>query len=200
MSGTYGWLAGGLFFGLALAASPARAAPSDESRSATDVTVPDVELLDQNGVSMRFRRDVVGDHIVVVDFVSTRCTTLCPMLTAILSGLQQKLGDRLGKDVWLVSVSIDPVNDTPPQLKAYASTHHAGSGWVWLAGRKESVERLLRGLGASSTADADHTPTVLVGDGRTGQWSRFDGFPLQGRVLRKVDELVNARGAAVGRR
>jgi protein SCO1/2 len=160
------------------------------------VQLHDRTLLDQDGEPVRFATDVIGDRIVVMDFVYTTCTTVCPVLSAVFGQVQNRLGERLGKEVALVSVSVDPGRDTPQRLKAYATSHHAEPGWVWLTGDKTSVDEVLDGLGAYTPNFEDHPSMVLVGDGRSGNWSRFFGFPGPDQLLAVVDELAMARQAA----
>jgi protein SCO1/2 len=171
--------------------------PAEPAKS-TDVDLVDLELTDQDGRHVRFVSDVIGDHIVVMDFIYTTCTTVCPVLSAILSQVQSKLGDRLGDEVALVSVTVDPTRDTPQRLKAYAAKHKARTGWTWLTGPKLTMEEVLDGLGAYSPNFEDHPSMVLVGDGRTGHWSRFFGFPNADRIMKQVDALAAARQADVG--
>jgi protein SCO1/2 len=163
----------------------------------TRVELADVTLLDQHGQQVPFQALVTGEQLVVMDFVFTTCTTVCPVLSAIMARLQEKLGDRLGKDVRLVSVSIDPVRDTPGRLEAYAARFKAKPGWTWLTGTKEDVDRVLRGLDAYATNISDHAPVILVGGGRGGSWTRFNGFPKQDQVLARIDALTAARAKAV---
>jgi cytochrome oxidase Cu insertion factor (SCO1/SenC/PrrC family) len=172
-------------------ASGASAAAADGTRA--DVKVIDAALLDQDGRAVRLGGDVIGDRIVVMNFVYTTCTTVCPLLSARFTGLQAALGERLGPEVRLVSLSIDPLRDTPARLKAYAGRHHAGAGWLHLTGRPDEVEQVLRGLGAYSPRLADHAPMTLVGDGRTGRWTRINGFPSAAQLLAQVDALASAR-------
>lgn len=183
-----------------LALLPTLARP-EESRASADVTLKDATLVDQDGNAARFRTDVIADQIVVVDFVYTTCTTVCPVLSSVFARVQQRLGDRLGNGVRLVSVSLDPVRDVPSRVKAYAARHGAGPHWKWLTGRQEDVEEVLKGLGAYTPNFSAHTPMVLVGDGRTGSWTRFNGFPAEDRIVAKVDELLasRARTAALAR-
>ncbi|BDG04031.1 SCO family protein [Anaeromyxobacter oryzae] len=157
------------------------------------VDLADVTLLDQHGASVPLRALAAGDPLVVMDFVFTTCTTVCPVLSAIMARLQKRLGDRVGKDVLLVSVSIDPVRDTPGRLEAYAARFKAGPGWTWLTGTREDVDRALEGMGAYAASFADHAPMILVGDGRAGTWTRFNGFPKQDEVLAQLDALAAAR-------
>lgn len=163
--------------------------------ASTTVKLLDLGAADQDGEPVHFARDVVGDRVVVMDFVYTTCTTVCPVLSAVFGQLQQRLGERLGKDVFLVSVSVDPVRDTPARLKAYAAQHRAGPGWTWLTGEKSTVDRVLDGLGAYAPNFEDHPPMVLVGDGKSGRWTRFFGFPGTDQLVTTVDELISARVA-----
>jgi len=172
---------------------PPSAAPAPRA------SVPDVMLLDQGGRRVRFRSDVLRDRVVVIDFVFTTCTTICPVLSSTFARLQERLGERLGHDVHLVSVSLDPVRDTPERLRAYAARHHAGPHWTWLTGPNDQVERLLKALGAYTPDASAHTPIVLVGDARTGVFERFNGFPSPERLVARADELLAARSHTASR-
>lgn len=171
--------------------------PAEPAQSA-DVDLRDRTLVDQDGRDVRFVSDVIGDRIVVVDFVYTSCTTVCPVISAVFGQVQERLGDRLGDEVALVSMSVDPIRDTPERLKDYAVRQNAGDGWVWLTGSKATVEDVLTGVGAYTPNFEDHPAMVLVGDGRTGQWSRFFGFPSPDRIVQQVNALQAARDAAMG--
>jgi protein SCO1/2 len=168
--------------------------------ASVNVKLFDLELTDQNGRSAKFRSDVIGEHIVVMNFIYTTCTTVCPVTSAIFGQLQRRLGARLGKDVFLVSVSVDPVTDRPARLKAYAKKHRSRSGWIWLSGNKLKMDKVLDGLGAYTPNYEDHPAMVLIGDGRTGQWARFFGFASPDEIMAKVDELQAARQGAVSMR
>ena len=169
-----------------------------EPAESTKVDLLDHVLLDQHGNKVKFVSDVIGDRIVVMDFIYTTCTTVCPVISAVFGQVQSKLGDRLGDDVVLVSVSVDPVRDTPQRLKAYSKIHNAQPGWIWLTGNKRTMELVLDGLGAYTTNFEDHPSMVLIGDGRDGQWSRFYGFPSPDRIMAQVDALRAARNAVSG--
>jgi cytochrome oxidase Cu insertion factor (SCO1/SenC/PrrC family) len=184
---------------LALAVSCALApgvAQAEGPSAAARVVLADAPLVDQDGAPARFRSEVIGDRVVVVDFVFTTCTTVCPALSAIFARVQERLGDRLGRGVELVSVSLDPVRDTPARLKAYAARHQAGPHWTWLTGNQEEVEQVLKGLGAYSPNFSAHAPMVLVGDGRTGAFVRLNGFASPDRIVEQVDSLLAARALA----
>jgi protein SCO1/2 len=171
--------------------------PAEPAKSA-EVDLKNLSLIDQDGRQVKFVSDVIGDKIVVMDFVYTTCTTVCPVLSAVFGQMQGRLGDRLGEDVALVSVTVDPTRDTPQRLKAYAAKHKARPGWTWLTGPKPTVDEVLDGLGAYSPNFEDHPSMVLVGDGRTGEWSRFFGFPSPDRLMDQVNALQAARARAAG--
>ena len=170
-----------------------------DNASQADVELLDKPLTTRNGDSVLFASDVVGDRIVVIDFVYTTCTTVCPALSAIFQQVQRRLGDRLSTDVRMISVSVDPVRDTPQRMKAYADRLHARPDWLWLTGEKTTVDEVLRGLGAYSPDFEDHPAIVLVGDPQTGVWKRFFGFPATDKILTAVDELTAARQQGSGR-
>ena len=153
-------------------------------------------ILNQDGERLRFVDDVLGDRIVVMDFIYTTCTTVCPVLSAIMGRVQQELDGELGADLHLVSVSVDPVRDTPERLKAYAASHRASPEWVWLTGDKTEVDEVLKGLVAYTPDFEDHPSMILVGDVRTGTWKRFFGFPGPDKIVAAVEELQAVRQVA----
>ncbi|MBI5067563.1 MAG: SCO family protein [Deltaproteobacteria bacterium] len=181
-------------------AEKARAAERRPASAAdASVTLVDRTLRDQDGRAVRFPRDVIGRDVVVMDFVFTHCTTVCPVLSAKMARLQQLLGDRLGKGVRLASLSLDPVRDTPERLKAWGARFRAGPHWQLVTGAQPDQEEVLRGLGAYVPDFASHSPLLLVGDGATGRWVRVNGFPDPQKVVALVDELRAGRHASAAR-
>jgi protein SCO1 len=137
---------------------------------------PNVILTTQDGTKVRFYDDVLKGKIVVIDLIYTHCVDACPLETARLVQVQKMLGDRVGKDIFFYSISIDPSHDTPKVLKEYAEKYHVGPGWTFLTGKKADIELISRKLGLYSEPDPanrdGHTPSVLVGDEPSGQWIR----------------------------
>jgi protein SCO1/2 len=168
---------------------------SEATAESAEIDLRDRMLVDQDGRELMFVSDIIGDNIVVMDFVYTTCTTICPVLSALFTQVQGKLGDAVGNEVKLVSVSVDPVRDTPQRLKAYSAKHRAGEGWLWLTGPKAEVDDVLLGLGAYTSNFEDHPSMVLIGDGRTGEWKRLFGFPNPDRVVQIVNDLREQRGS-----
>jgi protein SCO1/2 len=168
---------------------------SEPAAESAEIDLRNHMLVDQDGQELMFVSDVIGDNIVVMDFVYTTCTTICPVLSALFTQVQGKLGDAVGDEVMLVSMSVDPVRDTPQRLKAYSAKHRAGEGWLWLTGPKADVDDVLTGLGAYTSNFEDHPSMVLIGDGRTGEWKRLFGFPNPDRVVQIVNDLRERRRA-----
>ena len=154
------------------------------------MNIPDIELLDQNGRKVHFYSDLVKGKTVAINFIFTTCTTICPPLGATFARVQKELGDKVGRDVHFISISVDPATDTPERLKAWGEKFHAGNGWTFVTGAKPQVDELLRALGASSARREDHTPTVLIGNDTSGTWTRTYG-------LAKASELVLVINGAV---
>jgi protein SCO1/2 len=177
------------------AAAEAKGGPAREEVISGSVTVRlhDVPLLDQDGRKVRFPGDVIGDRIVVIDTFFTTCGLICPILGGIFADLQEQLGDRLDREVRLISITVDPLTDIPPRLKKYAEQWEARPGWLFLTGEKKAVDRVLEGIGMYSPDFADHPPAFLVGDGREGKWTRFYGFASPERLKSRVEELLAER-------
>lgn len=174
---------------------PAKAKDASASSAAARVELADVTLTDQDGARVRLAEVLAGERLVVVDFIFTSCTTVCPVLSASMASLQRRLAERGGAEAQLVSISIDPVRDTPARLLAHRARFGGGPGWTLLGGDAGEVERALRGLGAYAADFTAHAPLVLVGDGQAGRWTRLNGFPQQARILAELDALAAARDA-----
>ena len=153
----------------------------------------DTPLLDQEGRKLKFKREALGERIAVIGFVYTTCTTVCPVVSAVMAQVQEKLGARLGRDVALVTVTVDPVRDTPARMKAYAAKMGSGAGWTWLTGPKPQVDEVLKVFGAYTPNFTEHPALILVGDAKSGKWLRFFGFPTPDQLMAAVGELTVAR-------
>ncbi|HEY2028046.1 MAG TPA: SCO family protein [Myxococcales bacterium] len=133
-------------------------------------------LTTQDGKVVHLYDDLLKGKSVVVNLIYTRCTASCPLETAKLSQVQKLLGDRVGKDIFFYSISIDPKHDTPEVLKAYAARFHAGPGWLFLTGAPDGIKLVSKRLGLASLTDAanrdGHQPSLMVGNEPSGQWMR----------------------------
>src|ERR1700759_5709625 len=137
---------------------------------------PNVTLTTQDGAKVHFYDDLIKGKIVVIDLIYTQCVDACPLETARLVQVQKMLGDRVGKDIFFYSISIDPTHDTPAVLKSYAEKFHVGPGWTFLTGKKEDIDLVSKKLGLYTEPDPNdrdgHTASVILGNEPTGQWMR----------------------------
>jgi len=165
-----------------------------------ELTIPDVELLDQEGRSVHFYSDLVAGRVVAIHFVFTTCTTICPPMGASFARLQSLLGERAGRDVHLISVSVDPTVDTPERLRAWASKFTRGDGpgpgWTLVTGPKPDVDRLLKALAVFTPDKEDHSPILLLGNDAAGRWSRVYGLAPPAALAAGLEELAAAPPAA----
>lgn len=169
--------------------------PKSVSPESTQVKFADVALVDQNGKTVRLEKDLVSNKIVVMSFIYTSCTTVCPVVSSIMGKVQKQLGARVGTEVQLVSISIDPQRDDAKRLNDYARSFQNGPGWSWLTGTTQSVNETLKGLGTFSGDFKNHAPLILVGDGNSRHWTRFYGFTDPTVLSREVEKLSGQRNA-----
>lgn len=158
----------------------------------------DVELINQDGHPMRLYTDLLQGKTVVIDTIYTTCTGICPVMSQTLSLIQDHLGARVGQDVRLISISVDPEHDTPEKLKAFGEHLGAGPGWVFLTGSKENVEFALQKLGQHVENKTDHKAILLVGNERTGLWKKAFGLAPPQDILDIVDSVVDDKGGGSG--
>ena len=158
-----------------------------------DVQLHDLQLLTQDRKKVKFKSDVIADKLVAMTFIYTSCTTVCPVYNAIFTQLQDLLDVRLGRDVILITMTLDPARDVPRRMNKEAKKFRAKPGWVYLTGKKQNVDQVLRGLDAYFPDFTQHPPMAIVGDGKTGTWKRFNGFPQAEHLLAMIDELEAAR-------
>ena len=165
-------------------------APPPARKPGAGMSIPDVELLDQDGRKVRFYTDLVKGKTVAINFIFTTCTTVCPPLGATFARVQRELGERTGRDVHFISVSVDPAVDTPERLKAWGAKFKAGPGWTFVTGPKPAVDELLRALAASTARPQDHSPTVLIGNDARGQWTRTYGLARPSQLVKLVNDAA----------
>jgi len=126
---------------------------------------PNVPLITHEGKAVRFYDDLVKNKTVMINFMYARCGDICPGMTANLKLVQKELGDRVGKDIFMYSITLEPEQDTPKVLKAYAELFHVQPGWTFLTGKKADIEELRKHLGFSfsdPTLDKDKTQHIGV--------------------------------------
>jgi protein SCO1/2 len=153
----------------------------------------DVELINQDGQKMRFYSDVLKDKVVVINTFFTTCTGVCPPISRNLERVQEALGDRLGKDAFLISMSVDPETDTPSRLKEYSSRFHARPGWIFLTGKKENVDWALYKLGQYVETKDGHTNIIIIGNEPKGLWKKAFGLAKADELIKMVEDVISDR-------
>jgi len=157
-------------------AAAAAAAPTPVANRYGAGYFPNVALVTHDGKTVRFYDDLLKGKSVAVNIIYTSCTDECPLETARLAQLQRLLGERMGKDIFFYSISIDPAHDTPEVLKAYMEKFGVGPGWTFLTGDAADIRAVTKKLGLSRYSDAankdGHTAILMVGDVPGGQWVR----------------------------
>ena len=186
-----------LLLALALAL-PAAAAEEPKPETLDGLNVPDIAVIDQDGQARRFYTDLVKDRVVAVNFVFTTCRTICPPMGANFGKLQQILGERAGKDVHLISVSVDPATDTPERLKAWSQKFGAGPGWTLVTGDRAEITRLLKSLGVYTANIGDHSPLVLIGNDARHRWTRAYGLAAPAKLAELIDGMAAPAASAKG--
>jgi protein SCO1/2 len=151
----------------------------------------DVVLVNQDGEPMRFFSDLLQVKTVVINAFFTSCPGVCPILSRKLVAIQEGLGDHLGKDLHLISISVDPQTDTPPLLKAYAERFDARPGWYFLGGPKENVEWALHKLGQRVDDKEAHTNVFIIGNASTGRWKKVLGLAPPEEILEVVADVLD---------
>ena len=152
--------------------------------------IADVEVFDQDGNARHFYRDLIKDKTVAINFIFTSCTTICPPLAATFARVQKELGDKVGKDVHLISISVDPVTDTPERLKAWGAKFNAGPGWTFVTGDKQEMDKLLNSLGAAVSKREDHTPAMIIGNDAKGVWTRTYGLAKTSQIVGLILDVM----------
>jgi len=155
---------------------------------------PNVPLISQDGKTLHFYDDMLKGKIVIINFIYTECDNVCPLETAKLAQVYKLLGDRMGKDIFFYSISVDPQRDTPAVLKAYAKKFHAGAGWYFLTGKREDIDTVRKKIGMAGRLDEDpltgHTSSLTLGNEPQGQWMQDSSFDDPHFIATMVDNWL----------
>lgn len=157
--------------------------------------LPDVEVVTQEGETKTFYSDILKGRLTVISFIYTTCRDICPIVTARLAEVQDQLGDAFGKDVFFVSVSIDPTTDTPDRLKAHAKAFSAKPGWTFLTGNEVSINLIRHKLGERSRKLTEHRSEILLRNDKTGEWAKdsvFGDIAKLVTTIRAMDPVYRA--------
>ncbi len=176
-----------------LAGSPATPSGAEKEQPvrtehAIELTVPGEALVDQDGNPVHLPKLLEG-KLVAMNFVFSSCSTICSPMSAVFSRLRNELGDKVGREVQLVSITLDPVRDTPERLKKFSSMFKRDKGWTFVTGEPPKVTRVLKALGGWVADKERHPPMTLVGNPETGKWVRVYGMPTPDRLIEALVEV-----------
>lgn len=169
----------------------------DKARIETDI--PDVVLTDQFGKTHRFYTDLVKGKLVLMNSIYTSCAGTCPMQTTVFAGAQHRLRNRLGENFSMISITLDPVNDTPEKLKAFAARFNAHDDWLFLTGPPQDVTTVLQAMDLWSADPAEHLPFCSVGNDETGVWMKVLNLGSPDEIVAKLDHVSKLDPATFSR-
>ena len=158
-------------------------------RTVENYIVPDIMLVNQDGVKVNLRTLLSSKKVVMVDFIFTTCTTICPVLSAGFSNFQKRIGPE-SKDVHLVSISIDPENDTPKRIREYLKRYDAKPGWVFLTGTRKDIKKVLDAFDAYPIDKMYHSPLVLLHSSVANRWVRIYGLIGTSDLIAEYEKVL----------
>src|SRR5499426_1807553 len=150
---------------------------------------PNLPVVTQDGKTRHFYDDLLKGKIVVINFIYTSCQDICPVATARLAQVEEKLGDKVGRDFFFISMTVDPEHDTPERLNEYAKAFGAGPGWSFVTGKPEDIRAINYKLGERSTSLSEHRNEIVLGNEPTGQWQRDNVFNDLDRVAITIQAM-----------
>jgi protein SCO1 len=159
------------------------------------LAVPDIEVVNQYGQHVHFNSQVVEGRIAIVTGFFTTCSSMCPFTQEKLAQVAKLLGPRMGKDVVIVSVSVDAENDTPARMKDWAEKFHIGTGWTLLSGNRAEVDTLLKSLGLFVELRQRHQSALMVGSAATG-WVRISSWTPSEKLAKLAETMSSAKPVA----
>lgn len=165
--------------------------PAESPSAPVRLSIPDVEILNQDGKKQRLFTDLVKGRKVVINFIYTTCTAYCPLTGDNFARLQALLGERLGKDVYLLSISTDPETDSPAKLKAWSERFRPKDGWTFVTGETPAMQTLLRAFLGEGPRRGFHTPVAFVMDDKSGAWKRTSGLEQPAKLVEALDQLAS---------
>lgn len=153
--------------------------------------LPPVPLTTMGGESRSLERELANDVPLVLNFVFTTCSTSCSLQTAVLAQLQRDWLAR-GRRLQLASITIDPDNDTPEQLRRFAAGFRTGPGWQFYTGRFDDLLRIQKHFDVYRGSKASHPPVLLLRRDARAPWMRVEGFPQAVEIAALVEALPAA--------
>jgi protein SCO1/2 len=182
------------------AAEPERASHGGTRAAA----LPNVPLVTHEGQAVTFYDDLIRGKVVAINMMYAECEGICPLATSNLVRVQELLGERAGRDVFLYSLTLQPELDTPQRLQEYAVMHGVKPGWLFLTGSRADIERLRYHLGffdPNPVVDGDkatHTGMVRIGNDGYDRWTSASTLALPEQIVATINHVDRSRGHTGG--
>jgi protein SCO1/2 len=181
----------------AVAQSPSTAAdnlpkkrPGAVTIDKIQIEIPDLLVVDQDGTRRRFYSDLIKDKVVILSFFFTSCQSTCPAMTARLKKLQADLGQRLGKDVFIVTVSKDPETDTPARLKSFADSLKIKPGWTMITGDVKAIGKIVYDFTGDRLGQDSHNTIFIIGNDKNGSWADLSGYASVDELRQQIEVVL----------
>lgn len=150
----------------------------------------DTILTSHAGEKLKFYSDILAGRTVVISFMFTSCEDACPLINATLQRVQERLKDRMGKDIFIVSITVDPKVDTASVLADYRKQYKAGSGWLFFTGAEKNVETVSTKMGQVFDKEA-HLTALLVGNTKTARWRKIPANLSDAVIASQVKDIAD---------
>lgn len=164
---------------LCVAPATATGAPSAET---VTLHLPDVRLQPAQGASVSLGSQLRSSEAVLLNFIYTSCTSICPPMAQIFAATQERLGSRAAQ-VQMLSISIDPEHDSPRRLQAYARRFGAGTQWRFFTGSLQAIDAVQRAFSVWRPDKMSHTPVTFIKPRGQSHWWRVDGFATPDQLI-----------------
>jgi protein SCO1/2 len=179
----------GIFFGsVPLMAKESKKEAPEYNQSIGNYKMPDVSIVRHDGKKLSFIKELDDGRPVIMNFIFASCSAICPMLSHVFSKVQDKLTKK-GQKFHLVSISIDPENDTPAKMMEYAHKFEAGSNWDFYTGTIETSIAIQKAFNAYRGDKMNHSSVILMRAAPGKSWLRLDGFMSPDEVIHEYGEL-----------
>ena len=170
-------------------------AADEEARAREYVT--NLELINQDGETVRFFDDVLKDKVVVINFIFTNCEGACPLITHKLTLVRDGLEGKIGNPIQFVSLSLDPARDTPAAMKEFAQKHNADhEGWIFLTGKSENLDNIIQRLGQFTDDIEQHSTMMLAGNVNAAHWMKIQPQEMPPQIVEKLKLLMEDNEAS----
>lgn len=164
------------------------------SQKADRTYFTDLVLTNQHGDEFKFYSDLLKDKVVFINPFFAECPGTCPLMHTMMQDVQKHLGDKLGKSVVMLSITVDPVNDTPEKLKDYAASYGARPGWHFLSGSVVNVNAVMKKLGKYVEVREQHDTVLLIGNMNTKLWKKANGLANVSEIIEILDSVIEDVG------